>query len=70
MRTLRVLFVVLFAFSSPIVSAQAGGASPGAGAPAASSGVTMTLVATVTAIVAAVLAAGSSNETVTAPSHH
>jgi len=65
------LFVVLFAFSSNgFALAQAGGASPGAGAPAASSGVTMTLVATITAITAAVLAAGSSNSTVSAPSHH
>ena len=77
MKTLRVLFVVLFAFCSngfaqegPIVVAQAGGSSRGAGAPATSAGVGSTIAAVVAAIVAAAAAAGTSNSTVTAPSHH
>ena len=78
MKTLRVFFVVLFAFSSntfaqegPIVLAQAGGPSRGAGAPAAAStGIGTTLAAVTAAIIAAAAAAGTSNSTVTAPSHH
>ena len=78
MKTLRVLFVVLFAFGSnafaqqegPIVVAQAGGASQGAGAPAATSGIGTTIAATVAAIIAAAAAAGTGNSTATAPSHH
>jgi hypothetical protein len=76
-KTLRVLLVVLFAFGGngfaqegPIVLAQAGGASPGAGAPAGASGVGTTIAAVVAAIIAAAAAAGTSNSTVTAPSHH
>ena len=78
MKTLSVLFVVLFAFGSnafaqqegPIVVAQAGGPSRGAGAPTATSGVGTTIAAVVAAIVAGVAAAGTSNSTVSAPSHH
>jgi hypothetical protein len=70
-KMLSVLFVVLFAFGSsafaqqeaPIVVAQAGGASPGAGAPAATSGVGTTIAAVVAAIVAAAAAAGTSRGT-------
>jgi hypothetical protein len=77
-KTLSVLFVVLFAFGSnayaqqegPIVVAQAGGPSRGAGAPAATSGVGTTIAAVVAAIIAGVAAAGTSNSTVSAPSHH
>jgi hypothetical protein len=71
-KTLRVLFVVLYAFWSngfaqegPIVVAQAGGASPGAGAPAATTGIGTTIAAVVAAIIAAAAAAGTSNSTAT-----
>ena len=78
MKTLRVLLVVSFAFCSnafaqqegPIMVAQAGGSSPGAGAPAGTTGVGTTIAAVVAAIVAATAAAGTGNSTVTAPSHH
>jgi hypothetical protein len=72
-KTLRILFVVLFVSSSsgfaqerPIVVAQAGGASSGA-APVASSSERRTLAAAVLAI-AAGIALGTSN-TVTTASH-
>ena len=72
MKTLLILFVVLFAFGSnafaqegPIVVAQAGGASQGAGAPAATTGVGTTIAAVVAAIIAAAAAAGTSNRTAT-----
>ena len=78
MKTLRILFVVLFAFGSnafaqqegPIVVAQAGGPARGAGTSAATSGAGTTITAVVAAIVAAAAAAGTGNSTVTAPSHH